>query len=127
MTAPEHLRYTKDEEWVAVDGDIGTVGITDYAQDQLGAVVFVELPAVGAALEQGKVLGAVESTKAVSDIFSPVSGEVVEANESLVDAPETVNDDPYGKGWLVKVKLSAPQELDGLLSAADYQALDREE
>ena len=122
MASPPELKYTKEHEWVRVDGDTGTIGITDYAQDQLGDIVFVELPAVGAAISAAQKLGEIESVKAVSELFAPVSGEVTEANDGLADSPESVNDDPYGDGWLVKVRLSDPAELDGLLSADEYEA-----
>jgi glycine cleavage system H protein len=119
---PENFRYTKEHEWVLVEGDTGTIGITDHAQDELGDIVYVDLPKAGARVEQGKSLGSVESVKAVSDIYSPVSGEVADVNHALADAPETLNSDPHGAGWLVKIRLSAPAELDGLMSAADYQS-----
>jgi glycine cleavage system H protein len=119
---PENFRYTKEHEWVLVEGDTGTVGITDHAQQELGDIVYVDLPKPGTRVEQGKSLGSVESVKAVSDIFSPLSGEVTEINETLADAPETLNTDPHGAGWLVKLKLSAPAESGGLMSAADYEA-----
>jgi glycine cleavage system H protein len=122
MTYPENLRYTKEHEWVRVDGDVGAVGITDHAQEELGDIVYVDLPKVGAHLEQGKSLGSVESVKAVSDIYSPVSGEVIEVNESLAQTPEKLNQDPHGAAWLVKLRMSAPDQLKSLLSAADYQA-----
>jgi len=118
---PEDLRYTKDHEWIRVAGDVGTVGITDHAQEELGDIVYVELPKVGAALEQSAVFGSVESVKAVSDIYSPAGGEVVEANQTLADAPEKVNDDPYGDGWIMKLKLSAPAQVESLMTAAQYQ------
>ena len=118
---PENFRYTKEHEWVRVDGDTGTVGITDHAQEELGDIVYVDLPKVGARVEQGGTLGSVESVKAVSDIYAPVSGEVTEINTTLADAPEKLNADPHGDAWLVKIKLSAPEEAGKLLSAADYQ------
>jgi len=118
---PDNFRYTKDHEWVLVEGDTGTVGITDHAQQELGDIVYVDLPKVGTKVEQGKSLGSVESVKAVSDIYSPVSGEVVEINSSLADAPEKLNTDPHGEAWLVRMKLNAPDEVKSLLSAADYQ------
>jgi len=118
---PESYWYTKEHEWVHVEGEIGTVGITFHAQEQLGDIVYVELPKAGARLEQGKTLGAVESVKAVSDIYAPVSGEVIEVNETLAETPETLNQDPHGAGWLVRVRLSAAEELGQLLTAADYQ------
>jgi glycine cleavage system H protein len=119
---PEQLRYTKEHEWVRLEGDLGTIGITDHAQKELGDIVFAELPRVGTRLDRGRTLGSVESVKAVSDVYAPVSGEVVEVNEALAGTPETINADPHGGGWLVKMRLSAPQELDSLLSAADYEA-----
>src|SRR3954470_19883545 len=105
---PENFRYTKEHEWVLADGDSGTVGITDHAQEELGDIVYVDLPKVGAKVEAGKSLGSVESVKAVSDIYSPVSGEVVEVNELLATAPEKLNTDPHGEAWLVKVKMNSP-------------------
>ena len=122
MSYPEDLRYTKEHEWVRVESGIGTIGITDHAQKELGDIVYVDLPKVGAHIDQGKSLGSVESVKAVSDIYSPVSGEVTEVNETLAQAPEKLNQDPHGAAWLVKLRLSAPDEAKGLLSAADYQA-----
>jgi glycine cleavage system H protein len=122
MNYPEDLRYTKEHEWVHIAGDVGTIGITDHAQKELGDIVYVDLPKVGAHIEQGKSLGSVESVKAVSDIYSPVSGEVTEVNETLAQAPEKLNQDPHGSAWLIKLRLSAPNEAKGLLSAADYQA-----
>jgi glycine cleavage system H protein len=118
---PANFHYTKEHEWVRVEGDVGVVGITDHAQDQLGDIVYVDLPKAGTAVEQGKTLGSVESVKAVSDIYSPVSGEVVEVNDALATAPEKLNEDPHGAAWLVKIKLSAPGEIKQLLSAEDYQ------
>ena len=119
---PENYRYTKEHEWVLVEGDAGTIGITDHAQDALGDIVYVDLPKAGARIEQGKSLGSVESVKAVSDIYSPVSGEVAEVNRALADTPETLNSDPHGAGWLVKIRLSAPADLEGLMSAAEYES-----
>jgi glycine cleavage system H protein len=118
---PENFRYTKEHEWVLVEGDSGTIGITDHAQQELGDIVYVDLPKVGAHLEKGKTLGSVESVKAVSDVYTPVSGEVTEINALLADAPEKLNEDPHGAAWLVKVKLSAPAEAEGLMTAAEYQ------
>src|SRR5437016_4293722 len=118
---PEKFRYTKEHEWVLADGDTGTVGITDHAQRELGDIVYVDLPKVGARVEKGKSLGSVESVKAVSDIYSPVSGEVVEINELLTTKPEKLNEDPHGAAWLVKLRLSAPDEVKQLLTAPDYQ------
>ncbi len=122
MSYPEDLRYTKEHEWVRVEAGVGTIGITDHAQKELGDIVYVDLPKVGAHIEQGKSLGSVESVKAVSDIYSPVSGEVAEVNETLAQAPERLNQDPYGAAWLVKLRMTAPDEAKRLLSAADYQA-----
>jgi glycine cleavage system H protein len=119
---PDNFRYTKEHEWILVEGDTGTVGITDHAQEELGDIVYVDLPKVGAVIEQGKSLGSVESVKAVSDIYSPVSGEVTAINPALADKPEALNTDPHGVAWLVKLRLSAPAEVEDLLSAADYQA-----
>lgn len=118
---PQNFRYTKEHEWVRVDGDTGTVGITDHAQNELGDIVYVDLPKAGTEIEQGKSLGSVESVKAVSDIYSPVSGRVSEVNPALADAPETLNQDPHGEGWLVRIKLSAPDQVNGLMSAAEYE------
>src|SRR5579862_2734545 len=122
MTYPPTFRYTKDDEWVDVKGEMGTVGLTYEAQCRLGDIVFLELPAVGAVLEAGKPLGVVESVKAVFEIFAPVSGEVVEVNGELKDAPEKVNSDPHGAGWLIKVRLKNPAEADALMDAATYEA-----
>jgi glycine cleavage system H protein len=121
MSYPEDLRYTKQHEWVRAEGDIGTVGITDHAQKELGDIVYVDLPKVGAHVDQGKSLGSVESVKAVSDIYSPISGEVTEVNETLAQSPEKLNAEPHGAAWLVKIRMSAPDEAKKLLSAADYQ------
>ena len=118
---PENLHYTKEHEWVRVDGDTGTVGITWHAQHELGDIVYVDLPKVGAAVQQGGNVGSVESVKAVSDIYSPVSGEIVETNDALSTEPEKLNQDPHGEALLVKIRLSAPDELKSLLNAADYQ------
>ena len=118
---PENLKYTKDHEWVRVEGGTGVIGITDHAQKELGDIVYVDLPKPGAHMEQGKTLGSVESVKAVSDIYAPVSGEVLEVNPLLSTAPEKLNEDPHGDAWLVKIKLSAPDEIKRLLSAEDYQ------
>lgn len=119
---PENFRYTKEHEWVRVEGDIGTIGITFHAQKELGDIVYVDLPKLGTILAQGKPLGAVESVKAASDLFSPVSGEVIEVNDALIPAPEKLNADPHGEAWLVKVRMTAPAETAQLLSAAEYQA-----
>jgi len=117
---PEHLLYTKDHEWVSVDGDIGTIGISKYAEQSLGDIVYVDVPKAGATVEVGKTLGSVESVKAVSDIYAPVSGEVTAVNEALATAPEKINEDPYELGWLAKIRLSAPDELKALMNATDY-------
>lgn len=118
---PEELRYTKEHEWVRTEGETGTVGITFHAQSELGDIVYVDLPKPGTVVEQGKTIGSVESVKAVSDLFSPVSGEVTEVNELLAAAPEKLNEDPYGAAWLVKIRLASPSETAQLLSAADYR------
>jgi glycine cleavage system H protein len=120
---PPDLRYTKDHEWVRVDGDAATVGITEYAAKQLGDIVFVELPDTGRTLEQFATFGVVESVKAVSDLFAPVSGEVLEANAALAASPELVNGDPHGDGWMIRLRLAKPEQIDGLLDAAAYDAL----
>jgi glycine cleavage system H protein len=117
---PEDLHYTKQHEWVRLSDDVGVVGITDYAQKELGDIVYVDLPRVGTKVEQAKVMGSVESVKAVSDIYSPVTGEVIEINDALSTAPEKLNESPHGDGWLVKIRLSALTEIQGLLSSADY-------
>lgn len=119
---PEKFRYTKEHEWVSVEGDVGTIGITDHAQSELGDIVYVDLPKVGVTTEQGKTFGSVESVKAVSDIYAPVSGEVIEINEMLSKTPEKLNMDPHGDAWLIKVRLSAPEQIKNLLSPADYQS-----
>jgi glycine cleavage system H protein len=118
---PENLRYTKDHEWIRVEGDAGTIGITGHAQEELGDIVYVELPKVGARFEQAASFGSVESVKAVSDIYCPASGEVTEINHSLAEAPERVNQDPYGEGWLIKLRLTDAQQLGKLMNAAEYE------
>ena len=118
---PSDYRYTKDHEWIMASDGTGTIGITDYAQHELGDVVFVELPAVGTKIMAGEVFGTVESVKAVSEIFAPVSGEVIETNAALSNAPETLNSDPHGAAWLIKIKLANPAEASGLMDAAAYQ------
>ncbi|MEK7250390.1 MAG: glycine cleavage system protein GcvH [Bacteroidota bacterium] len=123
MNFPDNLKYTKDHEWINVDGDTGTIGITDYAQGELGDVVFVELPAVGKTLKQHDSFGTIEAVKAVSDLYAPVSGSIVEINKQLEKTPETVNKDPYNAGWMVKIKLSNASEVSSLLDAAAYKAL----
>jgi glycine cleavage system H protein len=122
MAYPANYRYTKEHEWLDAKDGVAKIGITDYAQNELGDVVFVELPAVGKKLETGKSFGTVESVKAVSDIYAPASGEVLEANSELQNKPEMINSDPHGAAWLVKVKLSSPAELDKLMDAAGYEA-----
>jgi glycine cleavage system H protein len=126
MAYPATYRYTKEHEWINVAGTTGTVGITDYAQGTLGDIVFVELPKVGTAVERGKVFGSVESVKAVSDLYSPVTGTVTEINEELATAPEKINTDAHGS-WMLKVTLTNPSEVEQLLSAADYEAFVKEE
>jgi glycine cleavage system H protein len=118
---PEDSRYAKSHEYINVEGEIGTIGITDYAQKELGDVVFVELPQVGTQLEAGDELGSIESVKAVSELFAPVGGEVVEINERLAEKPELINTDPYGDGWLIEVKLAEPDAVESLLSASEYE------
>lgn len=119
---PANFRYTKDHEWIDVKDGVGTVGITDHAQHELGDVVFVELPKVGVQLKAGESFGSIESVKAVSDIFAPVSGEVADINSALVDTPERVNHDPHGGAWLIKIRLSDAKEIDGLMDAVAYQS-----
>jgi glycine cleavage system H protein len=121
MSYPESYKYTKEHEWIRVEGDQGTIGITDHAQHELGDIVFVELPNIGKKVSKGETFGSVESVKAVSDIYSPVSGEVLAANELLSKSPEKLNEDPHGDAWLIKVKLSDPGEVSELMSAADYE------
>ena len=123
MNVPDDLRYTKEHEWVRVEGSHARVGITDFAQDALGDVVYVDLPAVGASVAAHQPLGEVESTKSVSDVYVPVSGQVRAVNDALVGAPELVNQDPYGEGWILEIALSNPEELDGLMDAAAYTEL----
>ncbi|MCL2332170.1 MAG: glycine cleavage system protein GcvH [Actinomycetia bacterium] len=123
MIIPSEFKYTRDHEWVKIESDQATVGISDYAQDQLGGLVFVNLPTVGEAFEAGAVFGEVESVKSVSELLAPLSGEVVATNTELESAPETINDDPYGAGWIVKFTLSDPAQVDGLLDASAYEAL----
>lgn len=127
MDFPEELKYTEEHEWALVEGDVVTIGITDFAQDSLGDVVFVELPEVGTILETGKPFGVVESVKAVSDVYSPVSGEVVEVNDELPDSPETINTSPYEDGWMIKIKVDDPAMVDELMDADAYRAFTEEE
>jgi len=121
MNYPENFRYTKEHEWVSLEGGTATIGITFHAQSELGDIVYVDLPKVGATLETGKSFGSVESVKAVSDIYAPIAGEVTEINETLATAPEKLNEDPHGAAWLIKVKVESPADFNNLLSAADYQ------
>jgi glycine cleavage system H protein len=123
LPAPADRRYTKEHEWVRVADGVGTVGLTDYAQDQLGDIVYVDMPASGTAVKQFDKLGEIESVKAVSDLYSPVSGEVVDVNEAVNDHPELVNESPYEEGWLVRLRLADPAELEALLTAEQYDAL----
>jgi glycine cleavage system H protein len=123
MNFPTDLKYTKDHEWIRVDGDVAYVGITDYAQNELGEIVFVDITTVGETIDKEEVFGTIEAVKTVSDLFMPASGEVLEANAELEDKPELVNQDVYGKGWLIKVSLTDPSELNELLSAEDYEKL----
>jgi len=123
MNFPENLKYTKDHEWIQIDGESGIVGITDYAQGELGDVVFVELPAVGKVVKAHDTFGTIEAVKAVSDLYAPISGSVVAVNPELEKTPEIVNKEPYGKGWMVKIKISNPSEVSGLLSATAYKQL----
>jgi glycine cleavage system H protein len=118
---PENLHYSKDHEWVLVDGDTATIGITDYAQHSLGDVVYVELPSVGDKFTPHEAIGSIESVKAVSEVFTPISGEVTEVNDGLNDTPESVNADPYGAAWLIKVKMDNASEIDAMLNAAEYE------
>lgn len=123
MNIPENLKYTKDHEWVKIEGDEAYVGITDYAQNELGDIVFVEIESEGDQLDKEEVFGTVEAVKTVSDIFMPVSGEVLEVNSKLEDSPEVINKDPYGEGWLIKLKITNKEELDDLLDSSGYKAL----
>jgi glycine cleavage system H protein len=123
MNIPSDLKYTKDHEWLKIDGDTATVGITDFAQNELGDIVYVEIETEGETLDKEEVFGSVEAVKTVSDLFMPISGEIVSFNEDIESAPESVNEDPYGKGWMVKIKISDVSELEGLLSAEAYTEL----
>jgi glycine cleavage system H protein len=127
MEFPEDLKYSKEHEWVRLEGDTVVIGITDYAQDSLGDVVYVELPAEGDAVTRGETFGVVESVKAVSDLYSPVSGSVVEMNDAVVDGPEAINEDPYTEAWMLKIELDSIDELEELLSADEYQQFIEEE
>jgi glycine cleavage system H protein len=127
MEFPEDLKFSKEHEWVLVEAGVATVGITDYAQDQLGDIVFVELPAVGDKVSKEDAFGVVESVKAVSDIYAPVSGKVVEVNDDLPENPEMLNEDPYGDGWIIKIEMSDPEEVQDLMTAAEYEEYVAEE
>ena len=123
MNFPTNVKYTKEHEWIRLEGDVAYVGITDYAQEQLGDIVFVDIPTEGETLAADEVFGTIEVVKTISDLFLPVTGEILEQNEALADQPELVNQDPYGEGWLIKVRMTDPAEYDALLSAADYEKL----
>ena len=123
MNIPAELKYTKDHEWVKIDGDVAIVGITEFAQSELGDIVYVEIDTVGETIEQEEVFGSVEAVKTVSDLFMPLSGEILEFNENLEANPELVNSDPYGEGWMIKVKLSDASQIDGLLDAAANEGI----
>jgi len=127
MEFPEDLKYTKEHEWVLIEGGTATVGITDYAQDQLGDIVFVELPAVGDKVSKEDAFGVVESVKAVSDIYAPLSGKVIEVNDDLPDDPEMLNEDPYGDGWIIRIELTDPEEVEDLMTSAEYEQYVAEE
>lgn len=123
MNVPGNLKYTKEHEWVLIEGDVATVGVTDFAQGELGDVVFVEIETEGETLEFGETFGTIEAVKTVSDLFMPVSGEISEVNAKLEDTPDVINSDPFGDGWMIKIKMSNPSEVDQLLSVGDYEAL----
>jgi glycine cleavage system H protein len=123
MNFPEDLKYTKDHEWVKIEGDTATIGVTDFAQQELGDIVYVEVETVDDDINQGEIFGTIEAVKTVSDLFMPVSGKVIEFNDALESTPEIINDDPYEEGWIIKVSISDESEIDALLSAADYQDL----
>jgi glycine cleavage system H protein len=123
MNVPENLKFTRDHEWIRVEGEIAYTGITEFAQGELGDIVFIEIETLGENLGKGDIFGTVEAVKTVSDLFMPVSGEVVELNEEIISTPELVNKDPYGKGWMIKLKMSDLSELDDLLSPGDYKAM----
>ncbi|MFK7787778.1 MAG: glycine cleavage system protein GcvH [Crocinitomicaceae bacterium] len=123
MNIPENLKYTKDHEWVSVEGDVATVGITDFAQGELGDIVYVEIETEGETLDKEEVFGSVEAVKTVSDLFMPLSGEIIAFNESLEASPETVNGDPFNEGWMIKIRLTNPEEVEGLMDAASYTEL----
>jgi glycine cleavage system H protein len=123
MNFPSDLKYTKEHEWVRVEGDVATIGITEFAQSELGDIVFIDINTIGDSIGQDEIFGAVEAVKTVSDLFMPISGEVLEKNDALDSSPESVNSDPYGAGWMIKVKMSNPSEMDGLLSAETYREM----
>ena len=123
MNFPSDLKYTKEHEWVRVEGDVATIGITEFAQSELGDIVFIDINTIGDSIGQDEIFGAVEAVKTVSDLFMPISGEVLEKNDDLDSSPESVNSDPYGAGWMIKVKMSDPSEMDGLLSAETYREM----
>ncbi len=123
MNIPQELKYTKDHEWVKIDGNVATIGVTDFAQGELGDIVYVEVETVGETMEREEVFGTVEAVKTVSDLLLPLAGEIIEFNESLEDTPEKVNTDPYGDGWMVKIQISDEDEIDGLMSAEEYKEL----
>ncbi|MFT4070525.1 MAG: glycine cleavage system protein GcvH [Dysgonamonadaceae bacterium] len=123
MNFPEDVKYTKDHEWVSFSGDIATVGITDYAQDELGEIVYIDVTSIGETIAKEEVFGSIEAVKTVSDLFLPVSGEIIEFNEELNDTPELVNQDPYGKGWIIKVKINDSSEIESLLNTAEYRTI----
>jgi len=123
MNFPENLKYTKEHEWISIDGDIATVGVTEFAQSELGDIVFVEIETEGETFDKDEVFGTIEAVKTVSDLFMPLSGEIVEINEALEDAPESVNESPYESGWMIKIKMSDTSEIDGLLDASAYKEL----
>ena len=123
MNIPENLKYTKDHEWILIEGDTATIGITDFAQGELGDIVYVEVETEGESLDKEEVFGSIEAVKTVSDLFMPISGEIISFNEDLESNPESVNTDPYGDGWMVKIKMSDTAEVEGLMSAADYSSL----
>ena len=123
MSIPTNLKYTKEHEWIRIEGEMAFVGITDFAQSELGEIVFVEVETVGETLAAGEVFGTVEAVKTVSDLYLPIDGKVIEFNEELEDAPELVNDDPFGKGWMIKLEITDASQIEGLLSAAEYESL----
>ena len=123
MNIPENLKYTKDHEWIRIEDNYGFIGITDFAQGELGDIVFIEIETVGETLKKEEVFGTIEAVKTVSDMFMPVSGEILELNPELENAPDSVNKDPYGKGWMIKIRITNPEEITQLLSAEDYKAL----